>query len=337
MPKLPPSATQRQSTLNRTMLRNAAAGRTSLVAPQPRPLDPLGTAPPGGDAIATFGATGLYTDLPEYSGPDPARNSGVIYEITFGNAVAASDDTEIEVFRGTTSLGTWTLPAGEGAISDDSDGYTAPFDGGPVTAGNQIRIRRVSGGTDLEDPTIKIAAFSDTGVRGSPGLNGADGADGIMASIVEGPGIGVDDTDPANPIVSVTAGYVEAERTTNQSIPNNTFTAITLTEVSDPLGMFATGASEFTVPTGYDGLWLVTGRVDFASNSSGFREVYVEETTNFVYYDTIIPGLGDNLVAVSGIFRLAAGDQFHLAVKQTSGGSLNVVSAYLTAAFLGAA
>ena len=36
------------------------------------------------------------------------------------------------------------------------------------------------------------------------GAQGAAGASGIMASVVAGAGISVDDTDPANPIVSAT-------------------------------------------------------------------------------------------------------------------------------------
>lgn len=37
------------------------------------------------------------------------------------------------------------------------------------------------------------------------GLDGADGADGVIASIVAGAGISVDNTDPANPVVTVDA------------------------------------------------------------------------------------------------------------------------------------
>jgi hypothetical protein len=44
------------------------------------------------------------------------------------------------------------------------------------------------------------------GQPGADGLIGADGADGIMASIVAGTGIAVNSTDPANPIVSLSGG-----------------------------------------------------------------------------------------------------------------------------------
>lgn len=55
MPKLPQSWLHRHATLQRTMLRNTAAGRTSLVAPQPRPLEPLDTAPVPTSGITAAG------------------------------------------------------------------------------------------------------------------------------------------------------------------------------------------------------------------------------------------------------------------------------------------
>lgn len=45
-----------------------------------------------------------------------------------------------------------------------------------------------------------------TGPQGPAGADGADGADGVMASVVAGTGIAVDNTDPANPVVSATGG-----------------------------------------------------------------------------------------------------------------------------------
>lgn len=44
------------------------------------------------------------------------------------------------------------------------------------------------------------------GATGPAGPAGADGADGVVQSVVAGTGISVDDTDPANPIVSATGG-----------------------------------------------------------------------------------------------------------------------------------
>jgi len=49
----------------------------------------------------------------------------------------------------------------------------------------------------------------EQGIQGDPGTNGTngtDGADGLVLSVVAGTGIAVDDTDPANPIVSATGG-----------------------------------------------------------------------------------------------------------------------------------
>lgn len=46
----------------------------------------------------------------------------------------------------------------------------------------------------------------DTGDTGPTGPAGADGADGLVVSIVAGTNVTVDDTDPANPIVSASGG-----------------------------------------------------------------------------------------------------------------------------------
>lgn len=43
-------------------------------------------------------------------------------------------------------------------------------------------------------------------VRGPAGADGADGADGLMTSVVAGTGISIDNTDPANPVISATGG-----------------------------------------------------------------------------------------------------------------------------------
>jgi hypothetical protein len=207
MGQLPRSPAHRQATINRSFLGGSVGGRSSIPSPEPRPLPAIGAEPPGGELVAAFGTTGLWTDLPASSGPFPARNSGIIFEVTFGCNVVASDDTVIEIFNNGVSLGTWTLPAGEGA----GPAYTAAFDGGTVAVNDIMRIDHVSGGTDLEDPTILIAALSDTGSRGSPGAPGTNGADGLLASVVAGVGIEVDSTDPANPIVSATGMALIAE------------------------------------------------------------------------------------------------------------------------------
>jgi hypothetical protein len=100
------------------------------------------------------------------------------------------------------------------------------------------------GGTFVsDDPDYRGAAGTpggkgDTGATGATGAAGADstvpgpaGADGVIASIVAGANITVDATDPANPIVSASAGStsplttkgdVYAFSTTNARLPIGT-------------------------------------------------------------------------------------------------------------------
>lgn len=251
MVRLPRSPIERQSVLNRSMLGLSGGGRSAVVSPEPRPLATLGIEPAGGDAVAIFsGTTQMYSDLPDLSKPDPARHSGVIYEVTFAANVAPSDDLEFEVFVNAVSVGTFVVPAGEGVPS-----YTGLFDGGQVVASDAITLGKVSGGTAAEDVTIKIAAYSDTGVRGSPGPVGSTGPQGpqgdegpqgpagdagVVQAVVAGAGIDVDATDPANPIVS-SDSQIAANRQTGSY-------TLVLSDAGKVVEMNVAGSNNLTVP-----------------------------------------------------------------------------------------
>ena len=55
-------------------------------------------------------------------------------------------------------------------------------------------------------PAGATGATGAQGPQGPAGADGTDGADGVVQSIVAGTNVSVDDTDPANPIVSATGG-----------------------------------------------------------------------------------------------------------------------------------
>lgn len=86
--------------------------------------------------------------------------------------------------NGNTVLYGTAAPTTEGVNGDFYIRTTTNFIYGPKTAGAW------PSGTSLVGPT------------GAAGANGTDGADGVVQSIVAGDGVTVDDTDPANPIVS---------------------------------------------------------------------------------------------------------------------------------------
>lgn len=62
------------------------------------------------------------------------------------------------------------------------------------------------------------------GLPGPQGVQGEAGSDGVVQTIVEGTNVTVDDSDPANPIISVDSGFStvkSASATLTQHIPNN--------------------------------------------------------------------------------------------------------------------
>lgn len=135
------------------------------------------------------------------------------------------------------------------------------------------------------------------------------------------------------------AAYVEAERTAALSINNDTSTPVTFTEVYDPEGMFTSDGSDFTVPPGFAGLWLPSVRVEYAASATGVRETFIYDNTSGRFFDDRGPAAsaGVHYSNVSGVFRFVEGDTFTVYAKQTSGGALNVSSAWLSAVFLGPA
>lgn len=68
------------------------------------------------------------------------------------------------------------------------------------------------GGIDVADLVGAPGADGATGPAGPAGADGADGVDGIMASVVAGSGISVDNTDPANPIISTTGSLADGDK-----------------------------------------------------------------------------------------------------------------------------
>jgi hypothetical protein len=137
-----------------------------------------------------------------------------------------------------------------------------------------------------------------------------------------------------------------AERTTNQSISNGTWTAVQLNATdlydTDSIHDTVTNNTRFTVPTGKDGKWRFTTSGQFASNGTGLRAVGLAKNGTLLAarygqnYRTAI-GSGGVGTAMNGTsdLSLAAADYIEMYVYQDSGGSLNLTEAYMTCQFLG--
>jgi hypothetical protein len=85
-------------------------------------------------------------------------------------------------------------------VANWMEGVIASYSGTSLS----LTVDLVGGSGTHADWTFNIAG--EPGEDGAPGANGSDGADGVVQSIVAGTGVTVDDTDPANPIISATGG-----------------------------------------------------------------------------------------------------------------------------------
>ena len=129
-----------------------------------------------------------------------------------------------------------------------------------------------------------------------------------------------------------------ARRAATQSIPNTTKTVVTLdTEDDDTANFFDIAGNPTRLSFPYSGIFLVTSTADFASNSTGRRELSVEPNGGGA------GDIGTNLNAVSGsntqlhatqITIKTGSDYYELYVTQNSGGALNLSAAKISIATL---
>lgn len=119
-----------------------------------------------------------------------------------------------------------------------------------------------------------------------------------------------------------------AARSTDQSIPNTTDTAISFDSVNtDPLGSWDSG-SPTRLTAKLTGRYIATGQVAFAGNATGFRIAFIEKNgTSTLGRSTQISVGGGNATWVnvtSMPFDMTGGtDYIRLMAWQNSGGALN--------------
>lgn len=133
-----------------------------------------------------------------------------------------------------------------------------------------------------------------------------------------------------NAIFFAAPPMVSAQRTSNQSISNDTWTAVSYSssEDWDTDGMHSTtvNPSRFTATTA--GRYLVSAHMSFEANASGRRSVRtLVNGTDSDLLASVSPVSGSaTVVNVSQTLALSAGDYVEFQVYQSSGGALNVAS-----------
>ena len=115
-------------------------------------------------------------------------------------------------------------------------------------------------------------------------------------------------------------------RTTIQTISNNTPTDISFTtETWDTAGFHTGNNTDVNAPV--DGVYLITGSVIFQANATGYRELQLTANLQPIADDQDNPrsGGGIDILGVSTVYLLNAGDFVRMSVLQNSGGNLTVI------------
>ncbi len=126
-----------------------------------------------------------------------------------------------------------------------------------------------------------------------------------------------------------------ASRSTTQAIASATWTAITMdAEAWDDGNVFDLGTqpTRLTVPTGSDGRWLVVGEANWSATATGGTGVEAAVWKNGSEVAAVrAEDFASSGRQVSAVVDAVAGDHFELAVRQDSGVSDDVTSAWVAA------
>lgn len=235
---------------------------------------------------------------------------------TTGNAVLGASierddsgtDLDSDSFD-TEATVTTAAPGTSGAPATSTITFAAPADFDSVLAGEQYRLKiRVLGANGSH--TVGAAVQVMSVMVQEPGSTGGGGASSARVG-------------------------ARAYRTTNQTISNDVTTTITLdSEDFDTDGFHSTSANteRLTIPSGKDGLYLVSARVIWASNATGHRSVYVVRKnsggTVQEYHPEFLQTVSDAgqpcIMGLTVFSAASAGDWFEMQVTQKSGGNLNI-------------
>ncbi len=144
----------------------------------------------------------------------------------------------------------------------------------------------------------------------------------------------IDDTNQVQVYQSATwrtvAGampYLEMDRSTAQSIPNNTTT--TLTGFTTTTGRNNTEAVSYsngvwTVNAGESGIYNFNAYGEWTANTTGRRRIAIRRNASDITGLNIsAPSAGNGTMSATATVYLAAGDTFSIVVLQTSGAALD--------------
>lgn len=122
-----------------------------------------------------------------------------------------------------------------------------------------------------------------------------------------------------------------ARRSTNQTIPDTTDTEIAADDLdydTHSIHSVVSGASRFTIPTGWGGVWEFKMNTNWESNVTGERRchIWVNGSPLAIANDISAPSTSGGLCAqnISTEWDAVVGDYFEFLVWQDTGSALNL-------------
>lgn len=114
-------------------------------------------------------------------------------------------------------------------------------------------------------------------------------------------------------------------RTSNQTISNGTWTAISFDAERFDIGNMHTSSNPTTLIAPRGGIYVISGTVNWAQNNNGNRYLGIRLNGN-TWLDIIgFPPLSTSHdMTITTIYQLSAGDYVELCVYQNSGGNLDI-------------
>ena len=323
----------------------AGDGSTTFNLPDMRGRVPVGK---NGGTFGTLGATGgaetvalTLAQMPGHSHAVTITDPGHTHSNTLTNATVASDGHT----HGSGSLmaniwvGYWRTTSGNSWTATNSGGVTAP--GGSTTSTTSGAAINGSTAGNSGSVTVGITnASKTTGITASTDTQGSGSAHSnlqpyqVVNYIIKYSNGDTAGDSQLTQRVSALEGApsLHLDRTTTQSLPDTTYTAITWNSESvDTAGMFTSG-TDITVQKA--GFYSITVSISWPNSTAGSRTARILKNGTAINLDKISPFNGPHWSNLSWIDTFAVGDVITVDALQNTGAALSINSATISAAWM---